>query len=101
MFRGNIPESGILTRKMYSIQQFDNGFTFAEWFYDIMILTQKYLSDAWKNGLIIGFISKADAETILNTQLIGTFLLRFSDSTRGNSTKRYLCNNSIYGNKWV
>lgn len=94
MFRNNIPESGILARKVFSVEPLyggPNGFTFAEWFCDVMKLTRECLSAAWNDGLITGFISKANAEAQLIKQPIGTFLLRFSDSSRGNLKMFLFC----------
>lgn len=61
----------------------DRTFTFWDWFYAIMKLTRDQLRGPWTEGLIIGFISKRQAEEILLKCPPGTFLLRFSDSELG------------------
>ena len=61
----------------------DRTFTFWEWFYAIMKLSRDCLIGPWKDNLIIGFISKAQAEEYLSQCAPGTFLLRFSDSELG------------------
>lgn len=48
-----------------------------------MKLTRDQLRGPWTEGLIIGFISKRQAEEILLKCPPGTFLLRFSDSELG------------------
>lgn len=83
MFRNNIPESGILTRKQYSQDILCGSFTFAEWFYDAMLLTRTCLRAEWNDGLIAGFVTKIDATNQLIKRPIGTFLLRFPDSIKG------------------
>lgn len=62
----------------------DCSFTFWDWFHGIMKLTKQYFQQIWKNGHIVGFISKRKTKEILAHQAMGTFLLRFSDSTKGN-----------------
>ncbi|XP_054092045.1 signal transducer and transcription activator isoform X2 [Zeugodacus cucurbitae] len=64
-------------------------FSFWEWFYDIKKLTTTYLKEAWAKGHIVGFISKREASEILSRQAHGTFLLRFSDSTKGGVSIAY------------
>ncbi|XP_031639934.1 signal transducer and transcription activator-like [Contarinia nasturtii] len=58
-------------------------FPFWDWFYAILKLTREYLRDAWKNGLIEGFVSKSKAEKMLLDCQPGTFLFRFSDTELG------------------
>lgn len=66
------------------------NFTFWEWFYAILKLTKEWLAAPWKESyvcrLIIGFISKFQAQEWLLTKPNGTFLLRFSDSEIGGIT---------------
>lgn len=83
VFRNIIPESGILTRRQYSQDYLNGAFTFAEWFYDAMLLTRLCLRAEWNDGLIAGFITRNDAIKVLNKRPFGTFLLRFADSIRG------------------
>jgi signal transducer and activator of transcription 5B len=58
-------------------------FTFWQWFYDTLKLTHYHLKQPWAEGLILGFVDKQIAESYLVNREIGTFLLRFSDSTKG------------------
>lgn len=61
----------------------NRSFTFWEWFYAIMKLTNEHLKGPWKDGLIHGFIGKKEAEYALKKCEPGTFMLRFSDSQLG------------------
>ncbi|XP_031548605.1 signal transducer and activator of transcription 5A-like [Actinia tenebrosa] len=61
-------------------------FTFWSWFYKIMKLVKEFLIDEWREKKIYGFIDKREAESKLNECLVGTFLLRFSDSIPGGIT---------------
>lgn len=61
----------------------ERTFTFWDWFYAVMKLTRDQLRGPWTEGLIIGFISKRQAEEKLLKCPPGTFLLRFSDSELG------------------
>lgn len=63
----------------------ERTFTFWDWFYAVMKLTRDQLRGPWTEGLIIGFISKREAEEKLLKCQPGTFLLRFSDSELGKS----------------
>lgn len=62
------------------------NFTFWEWFYSILKLTKDWLQGPWKEGLIVGFVSKQMAQDWLMKSQNGTFLLRFSDSELGGIT---------------
>ena len=67
----------------------DRNFTFWEWFYRILILTQTHMQKLWMEGYVMGFITKNAAETRLLECPSGTFLLRFSDSELGGVTIAY------------
>ncbi|XP_033732958.1 signal transducer and activator of transcription 5B-like isoform X3 [Pecten maximus] len=62
------------------------NFTFWEWFYNVMKLTEEHLKQPWMDGSVIGFVSKNSAQEWLMTKPNGTFLLRFSDSETGGIT---------------
>ncbi|XP_040575664.1 signal transducer and activator of transcription 5B [Lepeophtheirus salmonis] len=67
------------------------SFTFWEWFYRILLLTSNHMQQLWKEGFIMGFVSKQAAEAMLiSTNTSGCFLLRFSDSELGGITIGYL-----------
>ena len=72
----------------------EHDFTFWEWFYNISKFVVKYLADFWKDGLIVGFISRQDAEAILAESCSGTFLLRFSDSCKLGAISASLVSNT-------
>lgn len=64
----------------------DRTFTFWEWFYRAMELTQLRLMTLWKDRHIMGFVDKGAAQRILMEKNVGSFLLRFSDSELGGVT---------------
>jgi len=68
----------------------DRNFTFWEWFYRILILTQTHMQKLWQEGYVMGFITKQAAEGLLMDKPSGTFLLRFSDSELGGVTIAYV-----------
>ncbi|XP_031634315.1 signal transducer and transcription activator-like, partial [Contarinia nasturtii] len=66
-------------------------FTYWDWFFCATILTKKCLSEAWKDGLIDGFSSdRLSAQQLRKRLVVGTFLLRFSDSELGALTPVFL-----------
>jgi len=68
----------------------ERNFTFWEWFHRILILTQTHMQKLWKEGFVMGFVSKQAAEGLLLGRPNGTFLLRFSDSELGGVTIAYV-----------
>lgn len=68
----------------------DRNFTFWEWFYRVMNLTSLHMRGPWKDGLIMGFVSKHKAEDLLMACNHGTYLLRYSDSELGGVTIAYV-----------
>ncbi|XP_038020331.1 signal transducer and activator of transcription 2 isoform X2 [Motacilla alba alba] len=62
------------------------GFSFWAWLDGILGLLQEHLKQLWKNGLILGFVSRKQVEKLLKTKRTGTFLLRFSESVLGGVT---------------
>ncbi|XP_070831734.1 signal transducer and activator of transcription 1-alpha/beta-like [Chaetodon trifascialis] len=52
------------------------------WIEGILDLIKKYLVDLWREGLIMGFVSRTRTRTLLQEKQTGTFLLRFSESNR-------------------
>lgn len=68
----------------------DRTFTFWEWFYRVLLLTSNHMHRLWKEGLIVGFVSKPAAEHLLLQKQNGCFLLRFSDSELGGVTIAYV-----------
>ena len=74
----------------------DRNFTFWEWFYRILILTQTHMQKLWMEGFVKGFITKQAAESLLMNKPSGTFLLRFSDSELGGVTIAYVRKPDVY-----
>ncbi|KAK7877420.1 hypothetical protein WMY93_031865 [Mugilogobius chulae] len=60
--------------------------TFWVWFDGILMMVKQYLADLWKDGLIMGFVTKANEKSLLKKKQRGTFLLRFSESLIGGIT---------------
>ncbi|XP_053381133.1 uncharacterized protein LOC128549064 [Mercenaria mercenaria] len=81
----DVPDSWIVSFEEFCINGMESTSstrTFWKWVTDAYNVIEKYLIDFWKNGLILGFISKEEAELRLkdyNTLKHGTFILRFSD----------------------
>ena len=77
------------------------NFSFWEWFYYLMKLTDNHLNDAWSAGYILGFVSRISVEKILQNAAPGTFVLRFSDSIKGGLTLAYLKHEAETGQRKV
>lgn len=60
----------------------DKNFSFWLWIESILELIKKHLLSLWNDGCIMGFISKERERALLKDQQPGTFLLRFSESSR-------------------
>lgn len=60
--------------------------TFWVWFDGILVMVKTYLEDLWRDGLIMGFVSKGKEKSLLKKKQRGTFLLRFSESIIGGIT---------------
>ncbi|XP_074071580.1 signal transducer and activator of transcription 1-alpha/beta [Macrotis lagotis] len=60
----------------------DKNFSFWLWIEGILELIKKHLICLWNDGCIMGFISKEQERALLKDQQPGTFLLRFSESSR-------------------
>ncbi|NWH75433.1 STAT1 protein, partial [Piaya cayana] len=60
----------------------DKNFPFWLWIEGILELIKKHLLCLWNDGCIMGFISKEKERALLKDQSPGTFLLRFSESSR-------------------
>ncbi|XP_071391379.1 signal transducer and activator of transcription 2 isoform X1 [Centroberyx affinis] len=66
----------------FSKENSNASFTFWVWFDGILVLVKTYLENLWRDGSIMGFVSKAKEKTLLKKKQRGTFLLRFSESIR-------------------
>ncbi|NP_001138896.1 signal transducer and activator of transcription 2 [Salmo salar] len=60
----------------------NTNFTFCVWFDGILFMVKTHLENLWKDGSIMGFVSKGKEKTLLKKKRRGTFLLRFSESIR-------------------
>ncbi|NWY72753.1 STAT1 protein, partial [Erithacus rubecula] len=60
----------------------DKNFPFWLWIEGILELIKKHLLCLWNDGCIMGFISKEKERALLKDQSPGTFLLRFSESSK-------------------
>ncbi|XP_074521907.1 signal transducer and activator of transcription 2 [Halichoeres trimaculatus] len=60
--------------------------TFWVWFDGILVMVKSYLEDLWRDGHIMGFVSKGKEKSLLKKKQRGTFLLRFSESVIGGIT---------------
>ncbi|CAL8352812.1 signal transducer and activator of transcription 2 isoform X1 [Gadus morhua] len=58
------------------------NFTFWVWFDGILTMVKACLEEMWKDGFILGFVSKERVKRLLKKKLRGTFLLRFSESIK-------------------
>ncbi|XP_008102199.1 signal transducer and activator of transcription 2 isoform X1 [Anolis carolinensis] len=58
------------------------SFSFWTWIDGILLLIQENLLHLWKNDLIMGFVSRKRERHLLKKKRGGTFLLRFSESTK-------------------
>uniref|UniRef100_A0A674MGC7 Signal transducer and activator of transcription n=1 Tax=Takifugu rubripes TaxID=31033 RepID=A0A674MGC7_TAKRU len=58
------------------------GFSFWVWLDNIIDLVKKYILALWNEGYIMGFISKERERALLSPKPPGTFLLRFSESSK-------------------
>uniref|UniRef100_A0A4W3JXZ9 Signal transducer and activator of transcription n=1 Tax=Callorhinchus milii TaxID=7868 RepID=A0A4W3JXZ9_CALMI len=59
-----------------------NRFSFWLWLDGILELIKKHLLALWIDDYIVGFVSKEKERALLKDKLPGTFLLRFSESSR-------------------
>ena len=95
--KNNLPETMEEVNKLqlsWSLFSKENlpgrDFTFWEWFFNNLILTQHHLANLWKEGHVKGYISRESAESMLKDKPAGTFLIRFSDSVLGGVTIAYV-----------
>ncbi|XP_041119488.1 signal transducer and activator of transcription 1-alpha/beta-like isoform X2 [Polyodon spathula] len=59
-----------------------NEKSFWLWIEGILELIKRHLLPLWNDGCIMGFVSKERERALLNNKSPGTFLLRFSESSR-------------------
>uniref|UniRef100_A0A8C8LVM6 Signal transducer and activator of transcription n=1 Tax=Oncorhynchus tshawytscha TaxID=74940 RepID=A0A8C8LVM6_ONCTS len=77
---------GLISWTMFGASLSEKRFPFCQWIEDILDLIKKHLLSLWNDGCILGFVSKERAKTMLTGKCPGTFLLRFSESSRDGHT---------------
>ncbi|KAM4711379.1 signal transducer and activator of transcription 1a isoform 3-T3 [Anableps anableps] len=60
----------------------EKAFPFWLWIEGILDLIKRHLLSLWNDGCIMGFISKEREKALLSDKCPGTFLLRFSESSK-------------------
>ncbi|KAJ3584041.1 hypothetical protein NHX12_014537 [Muraenolepis orangiensis] len=60
----------------------EKSFPFWLWMEGILDLIKRHLLPLWNDGCIMGFLSKEREKVLLSDRCSGTFLLRFSESSR-------------------
>ncbi|XP_036400717.1 signal transducer and activator of transcription 1-alpha/beta-like isoform X1 [Megalops cyprinoides] len=60
----------------------EKNFSFWLWIEGILDLIKRHLLSLWNDGCIMGFVSKENERALLKDKSPGTFLLRFSESSR-------------------
>uniref|UniRef100_A0A665VWS2 Signal transducer and activator of transcription n=1 Tax=Echeneis naucrates TaxID=173247 RepID=A0A665VWS2_ECHNA len=76
------PEGQIPWTKFCKQSANEKAFPFWLWIEGILDLIKRHLLPLWNDGSIMGFISKEREKALLSDKCPGTFLLRFSESSR-------------------
>ncbi|XP_058889572.1 signal transducer and activator of transcription 1-alpha/beta-like isoform X1 [Acipenser ruthenus] len=76
------PEGLIPWTKFCKVGENINEKSFWLWIEGILELIKRHLLALWNDGCIMGFVSKERERALLNNKSPGTFLLRFSESSR-------------------
>uniref|UniRef100_A0A8C7T849 Signal transducer and activator of transcription n=1 Tax=Oncorhynchus mykiss TaxID=8022 RepID=A0A8C7T849_ONCMY len=75
--------NGLIPWTMFCKQNVnEKGFPFWLWIDGILDLIKSHLLCLWNDGCIMGFVSKEREKALLKDKEPGTFLLRFSESSR-------------------
>ncbi|XP_064330401.1 signal transducer and activator of transcription 2 [Phalacrocorax carbo] len=85
LFGSKPPPESTLTWPKFS-KDGASGFSFWAWLDGILGLLQEHLKQLWKDGLILGFVSRKQEKKLLKGKRTGTFLIRFSESILGGVT---------------
>ncbi|XP_057707472.1 signal transducer and activator of transcription 1-alpha/beta-like [Corythoichthys intestinalis] len=82
MLRGKFVEDadGFVHWKTFSLSPRKTSVWF--WLAGILDLIKKHLLELWRNGLIMGFVSRKELMNLLKDKKTGTFLLRFSETNQ-------------------
>ncbi|XP_075757988.1 signal transducer and activator of transcription 2 isoform X2 [Pelodiscus sinensis] len=81
LFGPGAPPNSALTWAKFSKDD-PPSFSFWTWLEGILNLIRDHLAPLWKDGHIMGFVSRKRERQLLKRKQMGTFLLRFSESTR-------------------
>uniref|UniRef100_A0A8C7TI94 Signal transducer and activator of transcription n=1 Tax=Oncorhynchus mykiss TaxID=8022 RepID=A0A8C7TI94_ONCMY len=73
---------GLISWTMFGASLSEKRFPFCLWIENILDLIKRHLLSLWNDGCILGFVSKERAKAMLTGKCPGTFLLRFSESSR-------------------
>uniref|UniRef100_A0A8C3JNF7 SH2 domain-containing protein n=1 Tax=Calidris pygmaea TaxID=425635 RepID=A0A8C3JNF7_9CHAR len=76
----------MLAEKLFGKEDGASGFSFWAWLDGILGLLQEHLKELWRDGLILGFVSRKREKKLLKGKRTGTFLIRFSESILGGVT---------------
>lgn len=76
------PEGLIPWTKFCKQSANEKAFPFWLWMEGILDLIKRHLLSLWNDGFIIGFLSKDRERFLLSNKCPGTFLLRFSESSK-------------------
>lgn len=76
------PEGNIPWNKFCKQSANEKAFPFWLWIEGILDLIKRHLLMLWNDGSIMGFISKEREKHLLSDKCPGTFLLRFSESSK-------------------
>ncbi|XP_035005834.1 signal transducer and activator of transcription 1-alpha/beta isoform X1 [Hippoglossus stenolepis] len=76
------PEGQIPWTKFCKQSANEKAFPFWLWIEGILDLIKRHLLSLWNDGSIMGFICKEREKALLSDKCPGTFLLRFSESSR-------------------
>uniref|UniRef100_A0A8C7TE47 Signal transducer and activator of transcription n=1 Tax=Oncorhynchus mykiss TaxID=8022 RepID=A0A8C7TE47_ONCMY len=74
--------NGLIPWTMFCKNVNEKGFPFWLWIDGILDLIKSHLLCLWNDGCIMGFVSKEREKALLKDKEPGTFLLRFSESSR-------------------
>ncbi|KAM4537726.1 signal transducer and activator of transcription 1a isoform 5-T6 [Fundulus diaphanus] len=76
------PDGLIPWTKFCKLSANEKAFPFWLWIEGILDLIKRHLLSLWNDGCIMGFISKEREKGLLSNKCPGTFLLRFSESSK-------------------
>uniref|UniRef100_A0A669D6X7 Signal transducer and activator of transcription n=1 Tax=Oreochromis niloticus TaxID=8128 RepID=A0A669D6X7_ORENI len=93
------PEGLIPWTKFCKQSANEKAFPFWLWIEGILDLIKRHLLSLWNDGCIMGFISKEREKALLTDKCPGTFLLRFSESSREGAITFTWIEHDVHGNE--